>query len=129
MGEGIAVGETACEKLGALHLLSHGILAFKAYAPGERTDLILGDRLVIDDDLIAGTEGIVLTEWKRVKVGDKRLINNERQKHKRSDIQQVGWQASSFVPNDTLSLLEIKSLRVSLMNERGPFCTRRFHCF
>ena len=66
-----AVGETACEKLGALHLLSHGILAFKAYAPGERTDLILGDRLVIDDDLIAGTEGIVLTEWKRVKVGDK----------------------------------------------------------
>jgi hypothetical protein len=66
-----AVGETACEKLGALHLLSHGILAFKAYAPGERTDLILGDRLVIDDSLIAGTEGIVLTEWKCVRVDDK----------------------------------------------------------
>ena len=35
-------GEIACERLGAVHLLSHGIWAFKADALGERTDLILG---------------------------------------------------------------------------------------
>ena len=32
-------GETACEALGACHLLAHGIWAFKTSAEGERTDL------------------------------------------------------------------------------------------
>jgi hypothetical protein len=35
-----AEGETACEKLGAAHLLSHGIWAFKTNAEGGRTDLV-----------------------------------------------------------------------------------------
>ncbi|MDP2316535.1 MAG: hypothetical protein Q8P41_26820 [Pseudomonadota bacterium] len=38
--------EEECEKLGALHLLSHGIWAFKAHGLRERTDLILGTRIV-----------------------------------------------------------------------------------
>jgi hypothetical protein len=57
-------GEVACESLGAVHLLSHGIFAFKVNAEGERTDLVFQD--------IAGNlaeeqryaDGIVLTEWK-----------------------------------------------------------------
>jgi len=64
-------GELACEKLGALHLLAHGVLAFKANSTGERTDLILGDRLVPEDDTLTATHGLVLTEWKLVRRGEK----------------------------------------------------------
>jgi len=60
-------GETACEKLGAAHLLLHGIWAFKAYAAGERTDIILGEPLR-DISIIESTaEALVLTEWKVVR--------------------------------------------------------------
>jgi hypothetical protein len=34
-------GEVACEKLGGVHLLLHGIWAFKVHTPEERTDLVL----------------------------------------------------------------------------------------
>lgn len=64
-------GETACEKLGAVHLLLHGIWAFKTSATGERTDLVLGTRLVIDDGLLASASGLILTEWKLVRTGDR----------------------------------------------------------
>jgi hypothetical protein len=63
-------GELACEQLGAVHLLSHGIYAFKTNSTGERTDLILGDRLVVNNDIIAGTSGLVLTEWKLIRDKD-----------------------------------------------------------
>jgi hypothetical protein len=56
-------GETNCEKLGAAHLLSHGIWGFKAHGAGERTDLILGEQVDVDVALRAGTR-LVLTEWK-----------------------------------------------------------------
>jgi hypothetical protein len=60
-------GETQCEKLGALHLLSHGIWAFKAHAEKGRTDLILNEPLV-DTSLIEKTStALVLTEWKAVR--------------------------------------------------------------
>ncbi len=68
-------GETKCEALGAVHLLWHGIWAFKANAAGGRTDLVLGN--VIDNQSIA-TEaalGLVLTEWKRaVKSSDAKAM-------------------------------------------------------
>lgn len=60
-------GETACEKLGAVHLLSHGVWAFKASADGGRTDLILGGSLAIDEEVRASAESLVLTEWKVVR--------------------------------------------------------------
>lgn len=63
-------GETACEKLGAAHLLLHGIWAFKANSAGERTDLILGNQLIVDDEMIGAARGLVLTEWKLVKAKD-----------------------------------------------------------
>jgi hypothetical protein len=34
-------GEVACERLGSVHLLLHGIWAFKVHTPEERTDLVL----------------------------------------------------------------------------------------
>ena len=62
--------EEQCEKLGATHLLLHGIWAFKANADGGRTDLVLGDDLQVTDDVRAAANGLVLTEWKLVRDGD-----------------------------------------------------------
>ena len=60
-------GETACEQLGACHLLWHGIWAFKADAStGGRTDLVLGQPLQISTREREAAEVLVLTEWKRV---------------------------------------------------------------
>lgn len=61
--------ETRCEKLGALHLLAHGIYAFKADARTGRTDLILGVPLQIGDDVRAASV-LVLTEWKLARSSD-----------------------------------------------------------
>lgn len=59
-------GETACERLGSVHLLSHGIFAFKVDALGARTDLVFNEPP--QDSLpIRGVEGLVLTEWKIAK--------------------------------------------------------------
>ncbi|WP_299771209.1 hypothetical protein [uncultured Tateyamaria sp.] len=55
--------ETACEKLGAVHLLWHGIWAFKTNAEGGRTDLVFEEPMDLNDHQSA--LGIVLTEWKR----------------------------------------------------------------
>ncbi len=57
-------GEISCEKMGAVHLLQHGIWAFKVDAAGARTDLIFEDHPAgIDEQRYA--DGIVLTEWKK----------------------------------------------------------------
>jgi hypothetical protein len=56
-------GETSCEKLGALHLLWHGIFAFKVDASGARTDIVFQEP-VEQTVSTRGIEGIVLTEWK-----------------------------------------------------------------
>jgi hypothetical protein len=58
-------GETACEKLGAVHLLGHGIYAFKAHGQGGGcTDLILGSPARSDNPALKWVEAAVLTEWK-----------------------------------------------------------------
>ena len=59
-------GETACEALGAVHLLQHGIYAFKAHSKSARTDLISHEEV---DEIVATrtAEGMVLTEWKVAK--------------------------------------------------------------
>jgi hypothetical protein len=64
-------GETACEKLGAAHMLLHGIWAFKANSARQRTDLVLGNTLDVDDEVIGAARGLVLTEWKLVRREDK----------------------------------------------------------
>jgi len=60
--------ERKCEKLGALHLLSHGVWAFKADATGGKTDLILNEPLSPTSVIEGAADTLVLTEWKRVKL-------------------------------------------------------------
>jgi hypothetical protein len=60
-------GETACEKMGACHLLLHGIWAFKAVGIGEQTDLVMNEPLIVTDDIRRASHGLVLTEWKIVR--------------------------------------------------------------
>jgi hypothetical protein len=61
--------ETRCEKLGALHLLAHGVYTFKADAGTGRTDLILGTPLQVSDD-VRSASVLVLTEWKLARPAD-----------------------------------------------------------
>lgn len=56
-------GEPACEKLGATHLLWHGLFSFKAHS-GAITDSVLGEPVGADRASVA--RGLVLTEWKRL---------------------------------------------------------------
>ena len=58
-------GETACEKKGAVHLLWHGIYAFKANAEGARTDLVYAEPVDRGDPAVRSAEGLILTEWKK----------------------------------------------------------------
>jgi hypothetical protein len=58
-------GEVACEKLGAVHLLLHGIWAFKVDAAGARTDLVFEEPAGDVTAVQRYAEGLVLTEWKK----------------------------------------------------------------
>lgn len=59
--------ETDFEKLGGSHLLSHKLWGFKIDAVGERTDLVLSEKIEDDDPLYKSVDGLVLTEWKVVR--------------------------------------------------------------
>jgi hypothetical protein len=62
--------ETACEKLGATHLLWHGIFGFKVDGvSGGRTDLVMPGRIDLEQAARAA-EGLILTEWKTVGPND-----------------------------------------------------------
>lgn len=61
-----ADGEVACEQLGGVHLLHHGIYAIKSNAAGERTDLVLGTAVEIAK-VRRSTDGMALTEWKLIR--------------------------------------------------------------
>lgn len=63
-------GEVECEKFGAVHLLSHGIWAFKVNATGGRTDLVYQEPLQDTRAAASAAEGLVLTEWKKCRNGD-----------------------------------------------------------
>lgn len=82
-------GETKCEKLGALHLLLHGIWAFKAHAEKGRTDLILNEPLS-DTSMIEKTStALVLTEWKAVRK-DSELNTKIKEAYEQTKIYQAG---------------------------------------
>jgi hypothetical protein len=57
-------GEVVCEQLGAVHLLWHGICAFKVDAAGARTDLVFPESSGGPGDEARFADGLVLTEWK-----------------------------------------------------------------
>jgi hypothetical protein len=58
--------EPACERLGGVHLLLHGIWAFKIDAKGEKTDLVFSEPILESSSIERSAEALVLTEWKRV---------------------------------------------------------------
>lgn len=62
--------EVHFEKLGSTHLLLHRVWAFKVDATGERTDLVLSEKLDENNPLYECADGLVLTEWKYVKNPD-----------------------------------------------------------
>lgn len=58
--------EPGCERLGALHLLSHGIRGFKMHGQRSITDLVFQEPL--DNEAIGGAQNaLILTEWKVVR--------------------------------------------------------------
>jgi len=61
--DAFATHETHCEQLGDLHLLWHGIWAFKVGASGGQTDLVFQEPLRTGVGPVA--LGMVLTEWKK----------------------------------------------------------------
>jgi hypothetical protein len=62
--------ETACEALGGVHLLSHGIWAFKAKGPKAETDLVYQEPPTDIGRIKRSSDGLVLTEWKRLTIND-----------------------------------------------------------
>lgn len=60
-------GEPKCEGLGSVHLLQHGIWAFKVSSEGGRTDLVFAEPLGDLDAVARSAEALVLTEWKLVR--------------------------------------------------------------
>jgi hypothetical protein len=62
--QAFARGELACERLGAVHLLLHGIWAFKVSGAGAQTDLVFQDLPLGVPDPTRYADGLVLTEWK-----------------------------------------------------------------
>jgi hypothetical protein len=58
-------GEEALEKIGAIHLLSHGLWAFKAANENEKRDLVLSTPIKADEVQEVGA-ALVLTEWKKI---------------------------------------------------------------
>lgn len=81
--------EPKCEKLGSLHLLAHGVWAFKAHGEKGRTDLILNEPLS-DLSMIEKTStALVLTEWKIVRQ-DSELDAKIQEAYKQTKIYSAG---------------------------------------
>ena len=63
-----ARNEPQCERLGAVHLLSHGVWAFKVGALGAATDLVCGEPLTNEIATIErSARTLALTEWKMIR--------------------------------------------------------------
>ncbi|MCK5093183.1 MAG: hypothetical protein KAR18_00575 [Spirochaetes bacterium] len=96
--------ETKCEKLGALHLLHHGVWAFKADASGGRTDLILSEPLPSPAVIEGSADTLVLTEWKLVKSSNM-LPSKITEAQKQAEI----------YGSDVLGGIEIRNFRYLIM--------------
>lgn len=98
--------ETAVEALGAVHLLLHGIWAFKIDSGGQRTDLVFKEEFT---DATLGearmaSEGLVLTEWKLVK--DAKETNNKSQE---------ALNQARIYSTESLAELELRKYRYLVM--------------
>ncbi|HEX6899021.1 MAG TPA: hypothetical protein VF789_04880 [Thermoanaerobaculia bacterium] len=94
--------EPWCEQMGAVHLLWHGIWAFKANAVGERTDLVLNTPIegAAAESVRASGARLVLTEWKVVR----------QESHLKAAIQQALTQLRLY-SQGSLAGIELRSVR------------------
>lgn len=81
--------EDRCEQLGAVHLLSHGIWAFKINAQGGRTDLVMNEPLPNFSQIESAADGLVLTEWKLVRA-ETNLTNKIESARRQAGIYSTG---------------------------------------
>ncbi|MBW2619275.1 MAG: hypothetical protein JRC92_10410 [Deltaproteobacteria bacterium] len=107
-GDAFREGETACEKLGAVHLLHHGVWAFKASAENERTDLILGEPLKDLSQVESTAVALVLTEWKVIR------SSNELNKQAKQAFKQASVYGSS-----SLAGFELAGYRYLILVSEG----------
>jgi hypothetical protein len=108
--------EQSCEQLGGVHLLLHGIWAFKANAEGERTDLVYQEPIVDLDTVERSAEGLVLTEWKRATDGDdpaRRFEEARRQVNLYSQGSLAGFELTAY-----RYAVVVSRKRVAVPNER-----------
>lgn len=103
-------GEIACEKLGAAHLLLHGIWAFKVSSEGARTDLVFGD-VINMLDVERSAEGLVMTEWKVAREGD---VADKK-------FEEARLQAENYA-SGALSGIELNSFRYAIVVSDRQVC-------
>lgn len=96
--------ETQCEKLGALHLLLHGVWAFKAYAEKGRTDLILNEPLSDTSIIEKSSTALVLTEWK--------VVRNRNELHAKID---EAYEQTKIYKSGVLGGIELTKYRYLVM--------------
>ena len=109
-------GEPSCEKLGAVHLLLHGIWSFKAHSTAAETDLVLGEPLdlvrggQLDPGVVArSAEGLVLTEWKALTSDD----NSERDRKAK-----VAFEQAKLYNGGVLGAVELRNYRYLVLVSR-----------
>jgi hypothetical protein len=105
-----AKNEPQCERLGAVHLLSHGIWAFKVDALGAATDLVCGEPLANEIATIErSARTLALTEWKLI-----RGVSELRPKAAQARAQ------AQIYASTVLRTIELKRTRyLVLVSERG----------
>jgi hypothetical protein len=93
--------ETDYEKLGGAHFLMHKIWAFKVNEAGQRTDLVLADKVIDESDSLSqSVTGLVLTEWK--------IVDENRSQD--SQIEQAKKQCEKY-SNGSLAAVELLNYR------------------
>lgn len=93
--------EVSCEKLGAVHLLSHGIWAFKISGTRAATDLVFQEPIDPHRKTVESTARLlVLTEWK--------LVRDEKEIHQKA--QEARSQTNQYA-SGLLSTVELKRTR------------------
>lgn len=106
--------EENLEKLGAVHLLSHGLFGFKADAQGAATDLILGQPLQTEASARAGAP-LVLTEWKKTNGSPKDVEEKKGSALKQLDLYQASVVAALWLRRTRFVILVSKrKLKVAL---------------
>jgi hypothetical protein len=94
--------EPACEKLGAVHLLLHGIWALKVNTAGERTDLVFNEPILESSSVERTAEALVLTEWKRVLSPTKTEAMASKAREQAAKLRSAHWAAWSLHATDSL---------------------------